>query len=157
VDDWDLWLRIASRCGIHFLNRVLACYRTHGENYSGAASAQFAAYQERRVQVLDKFFAGPMLPSRAAAMKPLAYRNLYTVIGLQWAGAGRWKPALTCFIKAFRAHPSPAVLGRIAFNLLLHLLRRWKPSAPFAGAYLGWRDKRQAAGYHEKIGGQVDG
>jgi hypothetical protein len=76
--------------------------------------------------VLDKIFAGSDLPLAAAAMKPLAYRNLHVQVGFQWTGVGQWRRAFESFGRAMRTSGKPlSTAGRIAFFLLAnHVVRR---------------------------------
>ncbi|HEX9029120.1 MAG TPA: glycosyltransferase, partial [Anaerolineales bacterium] len=144
VDDWDLWLRLACCCDFAYLDKTIAHYRAHAANTSGRRSAHFAAFQERRVKVLDKFFSRSACASQSADMRPVAYRNLYTIIGLQWAAAGRWKEAVNYFQRAFRAAPSPATFTRILGSLGLHLISQTPPGARLISAYARWRVGRRA-------------
>jgi glycosyltransferase involved in cell wall biosynthesis len=34
--DWEMWMRIASRCAVWYEPRILACFRMHQESYSSA-------------------------------------------------------------------------------------------------------------------------
>lgn len=144
VDDWDLWLRMACCCEFLYQGQTVAHYRAHSANYSGRNSAHFAVFQERRVKVLDKFFSRSECAAQAAGMRPLAYRNLYTLIGLQYVGAGGWSEAFDYFKRALRAAPSPASLARILGSLGLHLVSRNPAGAQWVSAYARWRVKHRA-------------
>ena len=67
-EDWDMWLRIAENNRLAFVDRVLARYRWHDGNMTGAASPLFRLVLETRIRPLDKVFARADLPAAAMAM-----------------------------------------------------------------------------------------
>jgi glycosyltransferase involved in cell wall biosynthesis len=140
-DDRDMWLRLARHCRFHFQNQVVAEYRVHASNYSAGRFAHFEAYQNRRLQVLDKFYAAPDCPPNALAVKPLAYRNLHTAIGMQWAGNGNWRKVGWHFGQAFKAQPSPANALRIGGILATHWIGRSTLGKKLLARYVQWRLK----------------
>jgi glycosyltransferase involved in cell wall biosynthesis len=118
-EDWDLWLRVARHCRFAFTDRVLARFRWHEGNVTGPRSPRFAETLGGRTRVLDKAFAAPDLPSSAAAMKAVAYRNVHTGVGLLWLGAREYGAALHAFGRALRDGGNPVpTLVRIAWFVL---------------------------------------
>jgi glycosyltransferase involved in cell wall biosynthesis len=101
-EDWHMWLRVALHCAFAFNDRVLARYRYHEGNITGAASAELTAHLDGRVGVLDRFYTLPDLPPEALAMRPLAYRNAYLWSAHCWLGLGRHGCALRTYARAFR-------------------------------------------------------
>ena len=51
IEDLDMWLRIADKYPIGFINQVTAYYRQHGTN----TSSRLVAMAEARFQILDKW------------------------------------------------------------------------------------------------------
>jgi glycosyltransferase involved in cell wall biosynthesis len=114
--DWDMWLRVAQHTAFAFTDQVLARFRRHPGNITGAASAVFARSFESRRRVLDKTFADPGLPAAALAMKTVAYRNLAVDEGLRWLEAGHRDRALAAFARALVAGGNPLpTLGRVGW------------------------------------------
>ena len=92
-EDWDMWLRLSRHCAFAFVDRVLVRFRWHDGNLTGRGSGLFAAVLESRTRPLDKLFAQPDLPPGITAMKPIAYRNVYTFRGIRWLENGELRRA----------------------------------------------------------------
>lgn len=61
VEDYELWLRIAAKYPIHFIDEVLADYRIHGNNLSAVTGNKFAEF-DRLDQVYAKVFSETKVP-----------------------------------------------------------------------------------------------
>jgi glycosyltransferase involved in cell wall biosynthesis len=119
--DWDMFLRLAQHCDFAHVDRVLAHFRTHAQQFTGPASTQFAEVVEAGVTVLDKAFSAAGLPREVMAIKPVAYRNLFTDIGLRWLSISAWRQSAHCFWRAIRVSPCPlTTLFRIAGLVVLY-------------------------------------
>jgi glycosyltransferase involved in cell wall biosynthesis len=70
-EDWDMWLRVARRYSIHFINQPLAFYRIHTSNTSLERMRLSAE------AVLQKIFADPTLPTYIAQYKSRVYACIY--------------------------------------------------------------------------------
>lgn len=126
-EDWDFWIRLAKVCEFAFCDRILAHYRVHAGNISGRASARFCQLNDDRIRVLDKLFLDPSLPPAVAAMRPIAYRDVYTDVGLRWLGAGGWGQAFHWFAKAASIAPSAArAWVRSMALVVVAYLRNWR-------------------------------
>jgi glycosyltransferase involved in cell wall biosynthesis len=108
-EDWDMALRISRHYPLLFIDEVVARFRLHETNITGPDSLHFGESLENRVRVLDKAFAAPDLPAAAATIKPVAYRNVYTYMGLQWLVRRDLRGAAASFALAFRAGGNPIV------------------------------------------------
>jgi GT2 family glycosyltransferase len=118
-EDWDLALRIARHYGVHFVDRVLVRIRTHAGNSTAFHDPSFERRLEHRERVLDKVFCEPGLAAEAAAMAPLAYRNVHIGAAMQYLSSGRRREALAAFRRALRAGGDPvADVARIGWSLL---------------------------------------
>lgn len=112
--DWDLWVRIAKYYRFAYIDKVLAHFRAHARQFTGAKSEHFAEVSQCGIKVLDKAFSDPALSKEILAMKPLAYRNAYLDIGLRWFRARTWRESARYFWKSIRISPNPlATLLRI--------------------------------------------
>jgi glycosyltransferase involved in cell wall biosynthesis len=125
-EDWDMWLRTAVYYRFFFVDRILSLVRGHEGSTTGAHSQSFAAFLGLRGKVLDKFFARADLAPEIAAMKTMAYRNLYVFEGNMWIGAGKWGLAFRAFTRAVRTGGAPLdTLARILwFGLGARVLGR---------------------------------
>ena len=142
-EDWDLWLRLSRLCGFRFVDRVLARFRLHPGRSTAATRTRLARLTADPIRILDRAFAQPDLPSKALAVKPLAYRNAYTEMGLRCLSAGAWRQALGYFSQAVRVAPrAPGALVRIVYLAFFHHYlgkRRW--GANLVRTLVDWRCK----------------
>jgi glycosyltransferase involved in cell wall biosynthesis len=106
-EDWDMWLRTSVYYRFFFVDRVLSLVRAHDSSTTNARSQSFAAFLGLRRKVLDKFFARADLAPEIAAMKTVAYRNLYVFEGNMWTGAGNPSRAFRAFAQAVRTGGAP--------------------------------------------------
>jgi glycosyltransferase involved in cell wall biosynthesis len=119
--DWDMFLRLAQHYSFAHVDRVLAHFRTHTDQFTGAESEHFAEVVEAGVAVLDKVFSAADLPTDIIAVKPLAYRNLFMDIGLRWSSIPAWRQSARYFWRAIRVSPCPVSTAfRIAGLVLLY-------------------------------------
>jgi glycosyltransferase involved in cell wall biosynthesis len=128
-EDWDMWLRTAVYYRFFFVDRVLSLVRGHDGSTTNAQSQSFAAFLSLRGKVLDKFFARDDLAPEIAAMKTIAYRNLYVFEGNMWIGAGNWGRAFGAFARAVRRGGAPLnTLARIVwFSVAARALNTTQP------------------------------
>ncbi|MGH7786049.1 MAG: glycosyltransferase family 2 protein [Candidatus Binatia bacterium] len=138
-EDWDLWLRLARRAPIAWVDRVLAHARSHDGNTTGLGSPLFRQTQESRERVLEKVFADDRLPPAAAAMRPAAFASLYLRSGLHWLAAGERRAALRQFRRAMAVSGAPTTtLVRIVWRIAsIRLLDR----LPAGRRFLAWQSR----------------
>lgn len=117
-EDWDMWLRLSLVCRFRFVDRVLARFRIHPGNITGA-SHRFVQLSLDRVRILDKVFSRHDLPPGSLSMKPLAYRNVYVDVGLRWLSVGKWRDALRYFGMALQVSPCPLMTPARIFYLIV--------------------------------------
>ncbi len=118
-EDWDVWLRVARHGSFAFTDRVLAHFRWHDGNLTGAARADAVRILEERVRVLDRFYAAPDTPAAALAARAVAYRNLHVSTGLMHLGRHEHRRALAAFGRAFGSGANPiATAARIVWFTL---------------------------------------
>jgi glycosyltransferase involved in cell wall biosynthesis len=108
-EDRDLWLRIAERFPIRYLDVVTASYRLHGNNMSANHGKMTAA----RLKLLDKLRASP----RGAAIADHVAAMIESDRGLEMHDAGRRRDALVAQFRALRHRPQSLLIWRRAFGL----------------------------------------
>jgi len=67
--DWDLWLRIAIKWPIGYINEALYYYRIHKNNMSTAVETQLKIISETEL-ILDNFFSHDELSMQLLALEP---------------------------------------------------------------------------------------
>jgi len=124
-EDWHMWLRVALHCDFAFNDRVLARFRRHHGNATGADSVMLETHVNKRTGVLDRFYRLPNLPPKAWAMRLLAYRNAHLWSGNIWLGLGQHARALRTYAKALGIRGQRLnTLGRILWAYANALLGR---------------------------------
>ncbi len=129
TEDWDLWLRLAEECGFAYRHTVLARYRSHTQNITGAQSQHYARLLRDRARVLEKFYGRADVPAVALAVKRLAFRNLYMDIAVRNLAAHRWREALTFYLRTINVAPNPLTsalrMPAVAFFYIYLSKRDW--------------------------------
>jgi len=74
ADDWELWMRIARRHPIAFIDEVTACYRFHGENVSSDQLTMQCAVLRIMDAMCERFpdVCGSVSPSELATARSVA-------------------------------------------------------------------------------------
>ena len=98
VDDRDLWLRISRQYKIQYVDKVLAYYRVHEENYSKELQKMITA----RVYVVDKF-----CPSKGGnkKLRKMALTRIYKEAGDHFLFKQNFKEARQYYLKAIFSWP----------------------------------------------------
>jgi len=114
-EDWDLWLRIARRFRVAFVDEELTRYRVHGGNTARAAVLAGG------LRVVDRLYADPEMPrlarlGRAAASARLYWYDVATLAADDRAAA--WELARQAFRESPRTVASRPALGGLAALLL---------------------------------------
>lgn len=127
TEDWDAWIRMAEHCRFGFVPRVLARYRFHGGNATGANSPRALQLLRDRERVLEKYYARSALPPEALAIRPIAFANLHMDLAIRHLNARRWRPALCEYVRSLRAAPHPATFAaRLVWVTLYYVfLSKW--------------------------------
>jgi GT2 family glycosyltransferase len=148
AEDWDLALRITRHFPVAFVDRVLARIREHPGNATALSSPTLRKRTSELAAVLDKAFAEPALPARAARMKALAYRNHHIGTALQWLMLGDSREAGRAFAAAFREGGNPlGTLGRAVLSSAVWFgLSRYEPTSRLGYAAVRWRSAARMTG-----------
>jgi glycosyltransferase involved in cell wall biosynthesis len=116
--DWDMVLRVALHGEGVFVDRLVARFRTHGGNVTAVHGEMVSRRLQTRLVVLDNLFQRPDLPPQAEALRPVAYRNVHIVNGLQWLSRREYRLALQAFRRAIASGPSAiGTVGRILWSV----------------------------------------
>ena len=100
ADDWDLWLRIAARHPIGFVDAVTACYRVH----QGNESRNLLKMQEAEIRVVETFIhEHPGAVGNAITRAKLF--SLYSEAARLLERSGRYTEARGYWLRAMRVQP----------------------------------------------------
>lgn len=110
-EDRDLWLRIAARFRIRYLDQVTARYRLHPSSMS-ADNGRMALARQMLVVKLAESARGARLVSRMEAM-------IDSDLGLCMSGQGRLVQAIAQQWRALRQYPSEQLIQRRFIHSLL--------------------------------------
>ena len=96
-EDRDLWLRIAERWQVHFIDECVAHYRVHATSMSRNRERMAAA----RRRLLDKLAATP----RGAPLVRHAEAMIESDLGMEYLAEGAYGRALLAQVRALRIRP----------------------------------------------------
>jgi glycosyltransferase involved in cell wall biosynthesis len=80
AEDWEMWVRVASRFPVYYEERPLACYRMHGNSNTGRNLRNGRNLDYTRLAI--ELFAGHFEPADRRAVKRAAFSR-YAVSGLE--------------------------------------------------------------------------
>jgi glycosyltransferase involved in cell wall biosynthesis len=129
-EDWELWLRIARRYEMDYVDEPLAKYRLH----AGNVHKDQERMKTGRLAVLDKFFADATLPPGLRRVRRRAYGAAYTNFGFFYYFDGEFDRARTNLMQAVRVYPhllldarvTPYVVACILGPRFIRMAKRWK-------------------------------
>jgi glycosyltransferase involved in cell wall biosynthesis len=129
-EDWELWLRIARRYELDYVDAPLAKYRLH----AGNAHKNQERMKAGRLALLDKFFADPTLPPGLRRVRRRAYGATYTHFGFFYYSSGEFDRARMNLTQAIRICPrllldarvAPYVVACILGPRFIRAAKRWK-------------------------------
>ncbi len=110
-EDRDLWLRIAERYRVHYLDVVVADYRVH----AGGMSRQQARMASARLRLLHKVG----LSTRGAPLYAHMQAMLESDRGLELLQDGQWWPALRAQLQALDTRPQTWQVWRRLLRIAL--------------------------------------
>ena len=101
-EDWDLFLRLSSRGAVWAaVPESLWEYRVH----AGQATRQAIAMLADRVRILERTFAGSLVPEALRGQRPLAFARAYLLGAGECFRAGAVAEGHEAFHAAARSHP----------------------------------------------------
>ncbi len=104
-EDWDMTLRLARHFRFQFIDQVVVRIREHDDSITGRR--QRVGFLERRTAPLDKLFRDPELAPSVAAMKPIAYAQVYIFRARILLLAGDFAAASREFARALKVSGRP--------------------------------------------------
>jgi glycosyltransferase involved in cell wall biosynthesis len=99
--DWDMWVRLATRTDLLYLDEPLVTYRQHGANMSNNP----ALLERDSIRVLEKGFALHCLPPMLSERRRQAFARNYTVLAGTYFGARQYFDCLRCSLRAVSMDP----------------------------------------------------
>ena len=106
-EDWRLWLAIARRREVAYVDAPLATYRVHGRNLHSALLRSHRAEAADRM-ILDEVFADPGLSPAARALEARVYARHALRHADGYFGVGERAECRRCLREAARHAPSAA-------------------------------------------------
>lgn len=126
-EDRDLWLRIAERFRIHYVDAVVAHYRVHPGGMSRNRERMAAARQ----RLMNKV----SLSARGAPLYREMHAMIQSDLGIELLDEGRWLEAMQAQVRALGARPQTALVWRrLVRSGLQGMLSRPNAGVPAMGA-----------------------
>lgn len=115
-EDWDLWVRLAARGELAYVDEPLARYRLHGAQ----ASRNVDALRDGQLRVLNKVLAAPDIAAARVDMRR-ALRNVWVDCALCHLSLGNYRETRRNLWRATLADPrllaDPGLTARLLFSL----------------------------------------
>lgn len=121
-DDRDMWLRIAQKYRVEYINEILAYHRLHNTNFSNNTQRMFNA----RLYVINKFYPGI---SKNNKLKKLALAKVHRDLGDHFLYGLKFKESTREYLKAlsFRPFYFWALVNLSKSLLKVNVTKKWKP------------------------------
>ncbi|MDP1672873.1 MAG: glycosyltransferase [Burkholderiales bacterium] len=119
--DFEYWLRLGLHGRFVRIPRVLAGYRVHPGSQTFASSSNIRP--EEPVQIMEDYFANPLVPADVRAAKDEAISHALMHSGYTYFRIGEYARGCTALGRAFRLHPRNLLslrLLRMMFNALFN-------------------------------------
>lgn len=73
AEDWEMWMRIASRYPVFYLDKVLSCYRMHENSNSGRSVVNAISDTHHAIRIFSRYFPkNESVPMRESAIRTYA-------------------------------------------------------------------------------------
>lgn len=106
--DWELWMRLAARWPVGFVDQIATCIRVHGRNMSADPS-----YMERAMLAGVRYaLADPVIAQRARGREAFIRACMYVTIALNAYTNGRRARSWLWLVRALLAWPPQALDSR---------------------------------------------
>jgi len=100
--DWGLWLRMALRYRVGYIDDLLVCYRLHPAAQTIARTQDADDWRTQALAAVDAFYATPGLPADVRSRQELTEASVDLTVGLLDAIHGRAAPAVTALRQVVR-------------------------------------------------------
>jgi hypothetical protein len=125
AEDWEMWVRVATRFPVYYEERPLACYRLHGSSNTGRNLRDGKSLDYTRLAI--ELFASYFEPAQRRAVKRTAFSR-YATSGLETARSlqsqGDAAAARAQLRVVWRLEKSPRIAAGIARVVAGSLARR---------------------------------
>jgi GT2 family glycosyltransferase len=112
--DWELWMRLAARWPVGFVEQTATCIRVHERNMSADPS-----YMERAMLAgVRHALEDPVVAGRARGREPFIRACMYVTIALNAYSNGRRERAWPWLMRAFMTWPPQALDPRFGGALM---------------------------------------
>jgi len=93
IADWGMWLRLALRNRVAYIDELLVCYRIHGGAQTLTRTQQPQEWERQVRIVIDELFAEPDLPRAVRERRPLTEASLQLSVALLSGLRRDWREA----------------------------------------------------------------
>lgn len=121
IQDWDLWMRIASRYPVAYLGEPMVKYRVH----SSSTSRSTRKTLPNHLRVINKVFSLDGVGASKMHLKPLAKANSLSICSQIAEEEGDYAFAFQCAIRAFGEQPANAGRAIRAIKSAIKLVLSW--------------------------------
>jgi glycosyltransferase involved in cell wall biosynthesis len=101
VEDWDMWLRIAARYPVGFIDKPLVKYRRHSTSLTGTSIIERSL--ESRLTVIERAISRE--PERLSDLRQQAIANIYMALGHLVMSRGARAEAREMYLKSVQMNP----------------------------------------------------
>ncbi|MCA0025677.1 MULTISPECIES: glycosyltransferase [unclassified Mesorhizobium] len=113
-EDWEMWIRIASRFPVWYEPQALALYRMHPQSNTGRhiRNAADMAYTRMAIDIFKSYLPSELADDVAASARR-TYSQSALETGRRLLGSGDWAGCLAQMSEAFHLDPSLKTIGRM--------------------------------------------
>ncbi|WP_404924782.1 glycosyltransferase family 2 protein [Mesorhizobium sp. ORM16] len=113
-EDWEMWIRIASRFPVWYEPQALALYRMHPQSNTGRhiRNAADMAYTRMAIDIFKSYLPSELADDVAASARR-TYSQSALETGRRLLGSGDWAGCLAQMSEAFQLDPSLKTIGRM--------------------------------------------
>ncbi len=118
IQDWELWVRLAGRCEVGYLDEPMMRYRVH----SASTSRGTRNTLPNHLKVIDKMFAPGSVGASLRHLMPRAKAKSYSICAQIAEEEGDYSYALHCAMQALRHQPSQWLRWELAAKTAVKFL-----------------------------------
>jgi glycosyltransferase involved in cell wall biosynthesis len=101
LQDWDCWLKIASKYPVIYVGEPLSYYRVHSQSVSRSARKTITYHRK----LIDKIFSNDGIASSYANLKNISLFNSYSICSIISDQEGDYCFSFRCALRAFMLRP----------------------------------------------------
>ena len=104
-EDYDLWMRIARRHPVLYVDRVLSKYRVRPDGLSGSLEERQSRWNYYGIQVREKHLRNEWIPSEFHGLVKSSLSRLCWNVGWTYFSQNRFNEARAFFVRCIRYQP----------------------------------------------------